>query len=81
MRATRALSTLPAVQREAVVLRELEGFSIEEVAELQEVSVSAVKSRLSRGRQRLRRYYEQRGFAGRRSELPAAAQVAEGGAK
>jgi RNA polymerase sigma-70 factor (ECF subfamily) len=81
MRATRALSKLPAVQREAVVLHELDGFSIEEVAELQEVSVSAVKSRLSRGRQRLRRHYEKLGFGGRRSELPAAAQVAEGGAK
>lgn len=81
MRATRALSTLPAVQREAIVLHELEGFLIEEVAELQGVSASAVKSRLSRGRQRLRRHYERLGFAARQAELPTAAQVAEGGAK
>ncbi len=57
-RASRALATLPAVQREAVVLFELEGFSIEEIAALQQVSIPAVKSRLQRGRARLRRHYE-----------------------
>jgi RNA polymerase sigma-70 factor (ECF subfamily) len=62
-RVSRALATLPAVQREAVVLFELEGFSVEEIAELQKVSVSAVKSRLQRGRGRLRRFYEREGLA------------------
>jgi RNA polymerase sigma-70 factor, ECF subfamily len=57
-RVSRALAFLPAVQREAVVLFELEGFSLDEIAELQEVSLSAVKSRLQRGRGRLRRFYE-----------------------
>jgi RNA polymerase sigma-70 factor, ECF subfamily len=61
-RASRALATLPAVQREAVVLFELEGFSIEEIAAWQKVSISAVKSRLQRGRGRLRRYYERLGL-------------------
>jgi RNA polymerase sigma-70 factor (ECF subfamily) len=61
-RASRALASLPAVQREAVVLHEIEGFSVEEVAGLQKVSVSAVKSRLSRGRGRLRRHYEKIGW-------------------
>jgi len=61
-RASRALATLPAVQREAVVLFDVEGFSIEEVAAAQKASVSAVKSRLARGRARLRRHYEKSGF-------------------
>lgn len=61
-RVARALATLPAVQRETVVLLEIEGFSIEEIAELQGASVSAVKSRAARGRERLRRYYERLGF-------------------
>ena len=61
-RVSRALATLPAVQREAVVLFELEGFSVEEISMLQKVSVSAVKSRLQRGRDRLRRFYEKEGF-------------------
>jgi hypothetical protein len=45
-----------------VVLFELEGFSIEEIAALQQVSASAVKSRLARGRARLRRIYERWGL-------------------
>ena len=60
-RAARALATLPAEQREAIVLHELEGFSVDEVAEMQHASASAVKSRLSRGRERLRHYYQRLG--------------------
>ena len=62
-RASRVLAGLPAVQREAVVLFEIEGFSIEEIAAMQEVTVSAVKSRLARGRDRLRRAYQRLGLA------------------
>jgi len=58
-RLSRALVRLPAVQREAVVLYEVEGFSVEEVAQFQQVSPSAVKSRLARARRRLRRTYEE----------------------
>jgi len=61
-RVSRALASLPAVQREAVVLFELEDFTIEEVAALQKVSVSTAKSRVARGRARLRRFYERLGF-------------------
>jgi RNA polymerase sigma-70 factor (ECF subfamily) len=61
-RVSRALAGLPPEQREAVVLFELEGFSTEEIAAIQRVSLSAVKSRLSRGRERLRRHYERLGF-------------------
>ncbi len=56
-RVSRALARLPAVQREAVVLGDIEGYSIDEIAAIQRVSASAVKSRLARGRERLRRSY------------------------
>jgi RNA polymerase sigma-70 factor (ECF subfamily) len=57
-----ALATLPAVQREAVVLCDIDGYELAEVSEMQAVSLSAVKSRLVRGRARLRRYYERMGM-------------------
>lgn len=57
-RAARALASLAPEQREAVVFFEMEGYSIEEIATLQQSSIPAVKSRLSRGRERLRRYFE-----------------------
>jgi RNA polymerase sigma-70 factor (ECF subfamily) len=56
-RATAALATLSAPQREAIVLFELQGYSIDEIAEIQRTSVSSVKSRLLRARERLRRFY------------------------
>jgi len=57
-RARRALAALPAAQREAIVLFEIEGWLVEEIAELQRISASAVKSRLARGRARMRAHYE-----------------------
>jgi len=57
-RARAALAVLPAVQREAIVLFEIEGWKVEEIAALQRCSLSAVKSRLARGRERLRAHYE-----------------------
>ncbi|HXU69522.1 MAG TPA: RNA polymerase sigma factor [Polyangia bacterium] len=57
-RMARALATLAPPEREAIVLFELEGFSLEEIAALQRSSLSAVKSRLVRARGRLRRHYE-----------------------
>ena len=61
-RAARALSGLPPVQREAIVLHDVEGFSVEEVGEMQGVTLSAVKSRLTRGREKLRRFYLRHGL-------------------
>ena len=48
-----ALSQLPEVQKEAIILYEISGFSIKEVAEIQSASHSAVKQRLKRGREKL----------------------------
>ncbi len=53
-----ALQTLARPYREAVVLRDIEGMSYEEVAAALEISVGTVKSRLSRGRTELRRRLE-----------------------
>jgi len=54
----KALSGLRRVYREAVVLRDIEGFAYEEIATTLEISVGTVKSRLARGRQELRRKLE-----------------------
>ena len=61
-RASRALATLPAVQREALVLHDLEGFSMPEIAVMQKVTVSAVKTRVARGREKLRAHYRRLGL-------------------
>lgn len=45
-----ALAKLPEEQREAVILFEITGFSIKEIAEIQHSSETAVKQRLRRGR-------------------------------
>ena len=50
----RALEELPDVFREALVLRELEGMSYKEIADVTSVSIGTVMSRLARGRTRLR---------------------------
>ena len=73
-RAADALSTLDAAQREVIVLCEIDGYTIEEAADMQRASISAVKSRLSRGRRKLRRFYEQRGW-GRAVAPPASTPV------
>ena len=54
----KALSGLRRVYREAVVLRDIEGFAYEEIAITLGISVGTVKSRLARGRQELRRKLE-----------------------
>ena len=53
-----ALLDLKRPFREAVILRDVEGFSYEEIAETLELSIGTVKSRLSRGRFQLRRKLE-----------------------
>ena len=52
------LDKLPPRQREALVLFELSGFSLEEIRQLQGGTLSGVKSRMKRGREQLRRWLE-----------------------
>lgn len=52
-----ALRKVPRVQRQALVLFEVLGMSVEEIANVQKATPSAVKSRLSRGRMSLRDAY------------------------
>lgn len=59
-----ALQTLPERQREAVVLRHLEGLANPEIAEIMGVGVEAVESLTARGKRGL-----MRALAGRREEL------------
>jgi RNA polymerase sigma-70 factor (ECF subfamily) len=49
-----ALRQLPEAYRTVVVLREIEGFAYEEIAEILEINLGTVKSRLTRGRSALR---------------------------
>lgn len=49
-----ALQQVPEPFRTTLILRDIEGFVYEEVAEVQGVSVGTVKSRLARGRNLLR---------------------------
>ena len=53
-----ALRSLSRSYREAVILRDIEGLSYEEIAAALEISVGTVKSRLARGRAELRRKLE-----------------------
>ena len=51
----RALLRIPENHREAVILRDLEEFSYEEISEMLSVPVGTVKSRINRGRAALAR--------------------------
>jgi len=54
----RAMSMLPEPQREALYLFEFEGLKLSEISEVLEIEVNAVKARLFRGRENLKRLLE-----------------------
>ena len=56
-----ALEELPAEFREVVVLRELEGLSYKQIADVAEIPVGTVMSRLARARKRLQQILASRG--------------------
>ena len=54
-----ALNRLPADYRVTIVLYYIEGYSVSETADILKVSEGTVKSRLSRGRKKLRSFLEE----------------------
>ncbi|HPF89465.1 MAG: RNA polymerase sigma factor [Flavobacteriales bacterium] len=54
-----ALATLPAIQRSVVLLRDLEGYTYEEIAELTGLNLPQVKVYIYRGRIALKEYIGQ----------------------
>mgnify|MGYP000863225331 CR=1 FL=1 len=54
------LTKLPPAQRAVVVMRDLEGFSYEEMAAVLQIKMGTLKSRLNRARARLRELYRQK---------------------
>lgn len=55
----KALNELPADYRVTVVLYYIEGYSVKETAQILKVTEGTVKSRLSRGRKKLRGFLEE----------------------
>jgi RNA polymerase sigma-70 factor (ECF subfamily) len=61
VRVEQELRKISEPYRTAVILRDLEDMSYEEIAEITEVSLGTVKSRLTRGRERLTAYVREMG--------------------
>lgn len=59
-----ALEALPAEQRTALLLRDVEGFAYEEIAVITSVEIGTVKSRIHRGRLAVRNTLIARGWRG-----------------
>lgn len=53
-----ALARVPVQFREAVLLRDVQGFSYDEIADILRIRKGTVRSRIARGRERLRRAME-----------------------
>ena len=52
------IAELPEDMRAAVVLRDIEGMSYEEIARVLDINVGTIKSRISRGREKLREKFQ-----------------------
>ena len=59
LRVEAALQKLPENFRTVVVLREIEGFAYDEIAEILDIHIGTVKSRLMRGRAALKGYLQE----------------------
>lgn len=60
MRIQQGINSLPIEQQRMVVLRDIQGLSYEEIADITGLNLGTVKSRLARGRQALRDYLKGR---------------------
>ena len=67
---TQAINDLPEDFRTVILLCDLEGFSYEEIADITEIPIGTVRSRLHRARNmlkdKLRKYAESLGFENKR---------------
>jgi RNA polymerase sigma-70 factor, ECF subfamily len=68
----RMLSALPEQDRQLLVLKEMEGFSVQELAEILDLNVNTVKVRLFRARGRIMEVYRRRVDAQSKSAAAAA---------
>ena len=50
----KAIHSLPEDMRSAIVLRDIQGYAYDEIANILDVNVGTIKSRISRGREKLR---------------------------
>jgi RNA polymerase sigma factor (sigma-70 family) len=66
----RAIGELPVEFREIVILREMEGFSYKEIADLSDVPIGTVMSRLARARKLLQKSLAGEFQTGGANELP-----------
>lgn len=57
----KTLEQLPEKQREAILLFEISGFSMKEISDIQDASLAATKTRISRGRKKLRELLSEEG--------------------
>ena len=80
-RVEEALRQLPEAFRTVVVLREMEGFSYEEIGEILDVPAGTVKSRLTRGRSALKKILLDQGLTVRELAQPQSAAACMGGAR
>ena len=65
-----ALNSLPEDQRVVVVMSDIQGFSYEEIAASTAINLGTVKSRLSRGRAKMREY-----LLAHREQLPSSVRL------
>jgi RNA polymerase sigma-70 factor, ECF subfamily len=73
----RILETLPEQDQQLLVLKEVEGFSVQELAEILHLNVNTVKVRLFRARGRIVDMYKRRRIAGGKGTAAAAARGKE----
>lgn len=52
------ISELPEDMRSAIVLRDLQGFTYDEISQMLSINVGTIKSRISRGREKLREKFQ-----------------------
>ena len=50
----KAIAALPEDMRSAIVLRDIQGYSYEEISSMLDANIGTIKSRISRGREKLR---------------------------